>query len=123
MPFFKIFKFQKGIDYKQASLIIGNHFSEVNDTLTNYLQLSNSDTTAYNSELLLASIDQKANALNPIPFGKAIDFNKNTKFLPLAIIPILFLLFFFISGNSNIISQSLRYIQIHIKVYFSLKVS
>jgi hypothetical protein len=117
-PVFKIFKFQKGIDYKQASLIIGNHFSEVNDTLTNYLQLSNSDTTAYNSELLLASIDQKANALNPIPFGKAIDFNKNTKFLPLAIIPILFLLFFFISGNSNIISQSLNRV-VHFNAAFA----
>lgn len=117
-PVFKIFKFQKGIDYKQASVIIGNHFSEVNDTLTNYLQLSNSNSTAYNSELLLASIEQKANALNPIPFGKAIDFSKNRKFLPLAILPILFLLFFFISGNSNIISQSLNRV-VHFNAAFA----
>jgi hypothetical protein len=107
-PIFKILKFQKGIDYTQASLIIGNHFSEVNDTLTNYLQLSKSDTDGYNSELLLASIEQKANALRPIPFGRAIDFSSNKKYLPLAILPVLFLLFFFISGNSRIISQSLN---------------
>jgi hypothetical protein len=106
-PIFKIFKFQKGIDYTQASSIIGNHFSEVNDTLTNYLQLSKSDTSVYNSELLLASIEQKANALRPIPFGRAIDFSSNRKFLPLAILPVLFLLFFYLSGNSRIISQSL----------------
>ncbi|KFC58197.1 hypothetical protein FEM08_30280 [Flavobacterium gilvum] len=105
-PIFKILKFQKGIDYTQASIIIGNHFSEVNDTLTNYLQLAKSDFSAYNSELLLASIEQKANALRPIPFGKAIDFGTNRKYLPLAILPIVLLLFFFISGNSNIISQS-----------------
>jgi hypothetical protein len=117
-PVFKIFKFQKGIDYKQASLIIGNHFSEVNDTLTNYLQLANSDTTAYNSELLLASIEQKASALSPVPFGKAIDFNKNTRFLPLAIIPILLLLFFYLSGNSTIISQSLNRV-VHFNAAFS----
>ncbi|PVX45863.1 hypothetical protein C8C85_1670 [Flavobacterium sp. 103] len=107
-PIFKILKFQKGIDYTQASVIIGSHFSEVNDTLTNYLQLSKSDISAYNSELLLASIEQKANSLRPIPFGKAIDFSTNRKYLPLAILPILFLLFFFLSGNSRIISQSLN---------------
>jgi hypothetical protein len=118
LPVFKILKFQKGIDYKQASLIIGNHFSEVNDTLTNYLQLSNSEANAYNSELLLASIEQKANALNPIPFGKAIDFNNNRKFLPLAIIPILFLLFFFLSGNSSVISQSLNRV-VHFNAAFA----
>lgn len=107
-PIFKILKFQKGIDYTQASLIIGNHFSEVNDTLINYLQLSKENVSVHNSELLLASIEQKANSLHPIPFGKAIDFGTNKKYLPLAILPILFLLFFFLSGNSRIISQSLN---------------
>jgi hypothetical protein len=117
-PIFKILKFQKGIDYTQASLIIGNHFSEVNDTLTNYLQLSTSDISVYNSELLLASIEQKANSLHPIPFGKAIDFNTNKKYLPLAILPILFLSFFFLSGNSRIISQSLNRV-VHFNVIFA----
>jgi len=107
-PIFKILKFKKGIDYTQASTIIGRHFSEVNDSLINYLQLSNSVSTHQNSELLLASIDQKANSLRPIPFGNAIDFNSNRRFLPLALIPILFLLYFFLSGNSSIISQSLN---------------
>ncbi|WP_264566046.1 DUF4175 family protein [Flavobacterium sp. N3904] len=117
-PIFKILKFQKGIDYSQASIIIGKHFSEVNDTLTNYLQLSNSDTTVYNSELLLASIEQKANALRPIPFGRAIDFSSNRKYIPLAILPILFLLFFLLSGNGQIISQSLNRV-VHFNVAFS----
>jgi hypothetical protein len=107
-PIFKILKFKKGIDYNQASVIIGSHFQEVNDTLTNYLQLSKSDFSVYSSELLVASIEQKANSLRPIPFGKAIDFGTNKKYLPLAILPILFLLFFFLSGNSSIISQSLN---------------
>ena len=117
-PIFKILKFQKGIDYTQASLIIGSHFSEINDTLTNYLQLSKSEISAYNSELLLASIEQKANSLRPIPFGKAIDFSTNRKYLPLAILPILFLLFFFLSGNSRIISQSLNRV-VHFNATFT----
>ena len=107
-PIFKILKFQKGIDYSQASVIIGTHFTEVKDTLLNYLQLSESNASSHNSELLLASIEQKANSLRPIPFTKAIDFNSNRKYLPLAILPILFLVFFFLSGNSSIISQSLN---------------
>src|SRR5690554_5781253 len=39
-PIFKLFKIQKGISYDQASKIIGNHFKEVDDTLTNFLQLA-----------------------------------------------------------------------------------
>ena len=104
-PIFKLFKFQKGIDYKEASAIIGNHFAEVNDKLTNFLQLSNDENQ---SELLLASIEQKANALQPIPFGNAINFNTNRKYLPLAILPTLFFAFFYVSGNSKILSQSLN---------------
>ena len=102
-PLFKLFKLQKGIDYNEASKIIGNHFNEVGDRLTNFLQLSQDNNK---SELLLASIDQKANSLQPIPFSNAINLSKNKKFLPLAIIPILFLLFFFLSGKSDIIAQS-----------------
>ncbi|MDQ7959560.1 DUF4175 family protein [Flavobacterium lindanitolerans] len=102
-PIFKLFKLQKGIDYEEASAIIGSHFSEVDDKLKNFLQLSNDSN---HSELLLASIDQKAQTLNPIPFGNAINFKGNIKFLPWAIIPILFFAFFMISGNSDMITQS-----------------
>jgi hypothetical protein len=104
-PIFKLFKLQKGIDYSQASKIIGNHFSEVGDKLTNFLQLSQDKNK---SELLLASIDQKASTLQPIPFSNAINFGKNKKYLPLAIIPLLFFAYFYISGNSNLITQSLN---------------
>jgi hypothetical protein len=107
-PIFKLFNLQKGIDYNDASAIIGKHFTEVNDKLTNFLQLSDSDLHQNKSELLLASIEQKANSLQPIPFGNAINFKTNRKYLPLAILPILFFVFFYISGNSTIISQSLN---------------
>jgi len=107
-PIFKLFKFKKGIDYDQASFIIGKHFGDVNDTLTNFLQLSDSNNKEDNSELLLASIDQKANALQPIPFSNAIDFNSNKKYLPVALAPILFFAAFYITGNNQMISQSLN---------------
>jgi hypothetical protein len=113
-PLFKLFRLQKGMDYKEASKIIGNHFSEVNDKLTNFLQLSENKE---HSELLAASIEQKAFALQPIPFGNVINFHTNQKYLPLAIIPILFFLFFYLSGNSRIISQSFNRV-VHINAPF-----
>ena len=113
-PIFQLFKLKNGIGYKDASTIIGNHFPEVSDKLTNFLQLSNDRNQ---SELLLASIDQKANALQPIPFGNAINYNANRKYLPLVIIPILFFGFFYLSGNSKILSQSLNRV-VHFKDQF-----
>lgn len=107
-PIFKLFKLQKGIDYNQASAIIGNHFTEVSDKLTNFLQLSNPNEHQNKSELLVASIEQKANALQPIPFGNAINYNGNRKYFPLALIPMLLFAFFYFSGNSSMISQSLN---------------
>jgi hypothetical protein len=104
-PLFKLIKLQKGIDYKQASSIIGNHFAEVSDKLTNFLQLAQESNQ---SELLLASIEQKAKTLQPIPFGNAINFKKNTKFLPWAILPLLFFTFFYITGNQSIIAESMN---------------
>lgn len=103
-PILKLFKLHKGIDYTEASKIIGNHFSSVNDKLINFLQLSND---ANQSELLLASIEQKANSLQPIPFTNAIDFKKNKKYLPLAIIPLLIIAFLLISGRQNFITDSM----------------
>lgn len=103
-PVFKLFKLQKGIDYRQASDIIGKHFSEINDKLTNFLQLSSQEVQ---SELLIASIEQKANNLQPVPFSNAINFKKNVKYIPYAAIPLLLILFFMISGNSGVFTQSL----------------
>lgn len=104
-PIFKLFKLQKGINFEEASEIIGTHFTEVSDKLINFLQLSDSNNQE-KSELLLASIEQKAKLLSPIPFSNAINFNVNRRYLPIAILPILFFLFFYVSGNSYVISQS-----------------
>ena len=102
-PLFKLFKLQQGLNYKQASAIIGNHFSEVQDKLLNFLQLLDQNQT---SELLAASIEQKAASFQPIPFSNAINFAKNKKFLPYTIVPILLLILFFVTGNSSVISSS-----------------
>ena len=106
-PVFKLFKLKKGIDYTQASSIIGTHFSEVQDKLINFLQLSQEQSSS-SSELILASIEQKSNTLSPIPFGNAINFKANAKYYPLALAPIFFVILIYFSGNSALISQSLN---------------
>jgi hypothetical protein len=102
-PLAKLFKLQKGIDYKEASKIIGNHFPEVSDKLLNVLQLREDSTE---SELLLASIDQKSTELQPIPFKLAVNFKSNLKYLKYAAIPVVILLLTFITGHINWFSDS-----------------
>jgi hypothetical protein len=105
-PVFKLTKLSKGIDYATASMIIGEHFSEVDDKLINFIQLNQNMQSGINSDLLAASIDQKSMELNPIPFSKAVNFRATKKFLPLAIVPIVIVAIIFISGNSKLMSQS-----------------
>ncbi|OUS02380.1 hypothetical protein A9Q86_03805 [Flavobacteriales bacterium 33_180_T64] len=103
IPLAKLFKLQKGINHEEASKIIGQHFSEVNDKLLNVLQLQQ---THSESELLVASIDQKSAELSPIPFKYAINFGTNTKYLKYAAIPIIILLLSLITGKMNWFSDS-----------------
>jgi hypothetical protein len=113
-PLSKLFKLQKGIGLKEASVIVGNHFNEVGDTLTNFLQLTDNPNK---SELLLASIDQKAKNLQPIPFANAVNFSTNKKYLPIVLIPILIVTFLFLSGKSDLLSQSFNRVVNYQKQY------
>ncbi|HBK84207.1 MAG TPA: hypothetical protein DDZ41_11555, partial [Flavobacterium sp.] len=104
-PIFSLFNLKEGIDFNQASIIIGQHFSEVSDKLTNFLQLSNQNSQ---SELLIASIEQKANSLSPIPFSSAINFKKNKKYLPFLLVPTIVFFLFFITDNVAVLSQGFK---------------
>ena len=104
-PLAKLFKLQKGIDYEEASKIIGNHFPQVNDKLLNVIQLNQNQRE---SELLVASIDQKATELQPVPFKSAVNFKKNAKYLKYAAIPVLVFLLFSALGGMDIFSSSYK---------------
>ena len=102
-PLFKLIGFARGISPEQASAIIGNHFPEIDDKLLNMLQLHNSSNQ---SELVLASIEQKAKTLQPIPFTKAIRFTRNTRYLKYLLIPLLMILFIYLSGKLDSFNDS-----------------
>lgn len=97
-PVFYLFKLKKGISNRQASLIIGKHFPNVGDKLYNLLDLKD-DTNQ--SELLLASIEQRSEKLSPIPFTKAVDFKENIKYVKYLTIPAVVIGLLWISGNWN----------------------
>ena len=102
-PLARLFKFRKGIDFEDASRIIGNHFPQVSDKLLNVIQLNQNRNE---SELLAASIDQKAGELQPIPFHSAVNFKKNAKYLKYAAIPIAVFLLFSVLGGFDIFTSS-----------------
>jgi len=104
-PFTKLVRLQNGINNKDASKIIGNHFPEVSDKLLNLLQLNEN---LKQTELLLASIEQKSAQLKLIPFRLAINFNTNIKYLKYAAIPIIALLVSFLFADKTWFSDSYK---------------
>ena len=104
-PIFKIVGLKKGISFEESSKIIGRHFPEVGDKLLNILQLKQQSSQ---SDLLLASINQKSAALQPVPFVKAIDFSKNKKYLKYGLIPVFIWVLSSISGTNDALTKSLE---------------
>ena len=93
---FYLFRFRRGINNKQASVIIGMHFPEVGDKLLNLLDLAEDGNR---SELLLASIEQRSQNLTLVPFEQAIDFRESLGYVKYLIIPLVIVGAIWVSGN------------------------
>jgi len=115
-PLAKLFKLSNGINYYQASKIIGQHFPEVNDKLLNVIQLKE-NASHKDSELALASIEQKSVELQPVPFQIAINFRQNFRYVKYAAIPLLIVLAIYISGNSSLFSDGYTRVVNYEKAY------
>ncbi len=112
IPILKLNKFGAIISHDDAAKIIGTHFNFINDKLLNTLQLQRSNESAISSDLLEASINQKLEELNPIPFTSAIDLAENKYYLKYAIPPIALLLLLFVI-NPNIITDGTEHMLYH----------
>ena len=97
-PLFYLFKLKRGLTNKEASTLIGKHFPNIGDKLYNLLDLAED---AERSELLVASIEQRSEAMGPIPFAKAVDLSENLKYTKYLIIPVLLGGLIWLSGNWN----------------------
>lgn len=107
-PLSKYFSLGNGLSHEQAAQIIGQHFSDVQDKLLNILQLRKNVDKSDQSELILASINQKAEEIKFVPFKKAIDLSKNRKYLRFALPPLLLLLFILFASPSLITDSTYR---------------
>lgn len=114
LPLLKRFRISKGIDYASASEIIGKHFGEVNDKLTNILQLKDQKVS---NAFIAASIEQKSKELKPIQFQLAVDFKTNLKYVKFAVIPLLIFGAIWISGQGQAFSESYTRILNYDKTY------
>ena len=96
IPLAYLFRIRRGISEKDASLIIGKHFSEVGDKLFNLLELAEDENK---TELLIASIDQRSKELEPIPFHKAVNLKEGVRYVKYLSVPVLVIALIWLSGN------------------------
>lgn len=106
LPLFRINKIGKVISHEQAALIIGKHFTNVEDKLLNVLQLQKDGSgTGASKELIEASINQKISELKPVPFTSAVDFSQNRKYVKWALLPLLAIAVI-IFTNASLLTES-----------------
>ena len=108
MPLTKYFKLGRLISHEQAASIVGEHFVSVQDKLLNILQLRDQASAQNDNSLLLAGVEQKSDEIRLISFPKAIDLNKNRKYLKYALPPFLFLLILLFADPSLIADSTTR---------------
>lgn len=104
LPIIKMFKIAKGIGYTDAAKIIGEHFDEVSDKLTNILELKKLNSG--DTKIIEASIDNKIQQIKLTPFNKAVDWSKTIAKSKYLLIPVIIILLIVVSGNKMILSDS-----------------
>ncbi|MFT5926720.1 MAG: hypothetical protein ACI9WL_001470, partial [Rubritalea sp.] len=105
VPLARLLQLSRGINFRDASTMIGIHFPEVSDKLINVLQLHKNGG---DDELTWASINQKSEHLKPIPFTLAIDYKRNKKFLPYLAIPLVIIAGLLVTGNNDVLTDSAK---------------
>ena len=81
VPLFNLIRFRKKMSNEQAAVLIGKFFPEIKDKLLNTLQLTNEIKNDSDNELLLATIEQRTQNLQPIKFSEAVNLKDNYKYL------------------------------------------
>ncbi len=112
-PLFKYLRLGSIISNKEAAVIIGKHFNEIDDRLLNIIELNELDSSQ-NLELVEAGIRQKTQLLQPISFTQAINLKVNYRYVVKYLTPALLLFLIIYITNSRILKDgSSRIIQYH----------
>ncbi|MCI4669313.1 MAG: hypothetical protein MRZ79_14355 [Bacteroidia bacterium] len=102
-PVSQLINLTKNISDWQIARMVQKHFPEINDKLTNFLQLK--EKSFESGSLTAAAIDQKAEEIAPVQLSRAINLNLNTKYLRLLLIPALLFIATYII-NPGLITRS-----------------
>jgi len=114
IPGLALFRLSKHLNHHQASKIIGDHFPEISDKLSNILQLKQlEDISEEQKQLIEAGISQKSAKLEPIPFLKVIDFRANYKYVKYLAIPLIVLLLSWMIKPNIVTEPTTRLIKYH----------
>ena len=81
IPLINLIRFRKKMSNEQAAVLIGKFFPEIKDKLLNTLQLTNDIKNNSDNELLLATIEERTQNLQPIKFSEAVNLKDNYKYL------------------------------------------
>jgi hypothetical protein len=111
IPVINLLNFRKKMTIEQASVFIGKFFPEIDDRLLNTIQLSDAVSEEPNeSELLIASIEQRTRKLSVFNFENAVNIRENYRFMPY--LSFLFVVFIclWIFSPSFLIEPSNRFI-------------
>lgn len=109
-PLAGFLKIGKRISDSQAAKLIGQHFkSEVNDRITNTLQLQKYlEENPGHSDLVLASIEQKSQFAIRFPFSEAINRKMNLKLVSFFLFPLFIVLLILFLKPSVVVDPASR---------------
>lgn len=113
IPLTGMMRIGRKIGPEQAATIIGKHYrNELNDKITNVLQLKYYlEKNPENAALIIAGVEQKTKQILPLPFQRAIPLKGNLRFLPYFLVPLLFVGVFFMIQPTFILEPATRIVQ------------
>lgn len=102
VPLARLWRLAPTLSDEEAARLVGRHFPDVQDKLLNYLQLETQPDAQ--SDLLLAALEQRIEALRPLPFTLAVNFRPSLRLARYLTVPAV-LLFLFLMVQPEIVTR------------------
>lgn len=112
IPIINLVRFRKKMSDKEAAILIGKFFPEIKDKLLNTLQLTDEIYNNSDNELLIATIEQRTQNLQPIRFSDAVNLKENYTYLKIfgiSFITLIALIIFFPDFSQKPVERIINY--------------
>lgn len=88
-PLIEFVGFRKSLSDRDFALIVGKHFSDIDDKILNTLELNSDEKLVYSRDLILASIQQKISQIRLKDFKFALNRKKTLRRMPYLFVPLI----------------------------------